>query len=540
MKQELIRVIEIHYYIFRRCLYEALEHNKSQNLLASKIMEIFSSSETLLLSSFSCIVIVIFICMKWILFDSRNRKNIPPSPQKLPIIGNIHHLGSSPNRNLQILSQKYGPLILLRLGSIPTLVASSAEAAHEIMKTHDLSFCSRPSIFAPNILLYGSKSIVFSPYGEYWRRLKSLVVLKLLSNIRVKSYKKVRENEIVHMIQMLRESCGTTIDMGSMFTSLTNNIISRIALGRKLDGPKYQKLLREFVDMFSVFCIGNYFPWLSWVDQVTGTVRRAKKIAKEFDEFLESIIEEHVNKKKGEDANSNEEGEDFVDILLDLQKDNTSAFALQRDTLKALIMEAFAAGTETTQTSLEWAMSELIRNPRVMKKLQQEVTEIAQGRSMISEEDLERMSYLKAVVKESLRLHTPFPLLLPRESVQDVKLMGFDIAAGTQVIINAWAIARDPSLWEEPNEFRPERFLNNSINYQGLHFEWIPFGAGRRSCPGIQFSVPVMELALANIVYKFDIVLPNGIKSEDLDMTEAFGITIHRKSSLIVSVSPRF
>ncbi|KAF5808765.1 putative cytochrome P450 [Helianthus annuus] len=203
-------------------------------------------------------------------------------------------------------------------------------------------------------------------------------------------------------------------------------------------------------------------------------------------------------------------------------------------------MEAFAAGTETTQTALEWTMSELIRNPRVMKKLQQEVTEIAQGRSMISEEDLEKMAYLKAVLKESLRLHAPFPLLLPRKSMQDVKLMGYDISAGTQVIINAWAIGRDPAFWEEPNEFRPERFLNNSITYQGLHSEWIPFGAGRRLCPGIQFSVPVIELALANIVYKFDMVLPNGLRNEDLDMTEAFGITIHRKSSLIVLVSPRF
>ncbi|KAI3773652.1 hypothetical protein L1987_48182 [Smallanthus sonchifolius] len=281
-----------------------------------------------------------------------------------------------------------------------------------------------------------------------------------------------------------------------------------------------------------------YIPWLSWVDQVTGSVGRAEKIAKEFDEFLERIIEEHVNKKKGEDDKSNEE-EDFVDILLDLQKDKTSDFTLQRDSLKALILEAFAAGTETTQTSLEWTMSELIRNPRVMKKLQREATEIAQGRSMISEEDLDRMHYLKAVIKESLRLHTPFPLLLPRISTQDVKLMGYDIAAGTQVIINAWAIGRDPALWEESNKFKPERFLNNSVNYQVLQFDWLPFGAGRRSCPGIQFSVPVMEFALANIVYKFDMVLPKGIENEDLDMSEEFGITIHRKSSLFVLVSPR-
>ncbi|KAK9069915.1 hypothetical protein SSX86_010313 [Deinandra increscens subsp. villosa] len=502
-------------------------------------MEYVSSFETLLLSFFSCILIVIFIRFKWSSFDSKNGKNIPPSPPKLPIIGNFHQLGSRPNHNLHILSQKYGPLMLLHLGNIPTLVASSAEAAKEIMKTHDLAFCSRPSLTMPNILLYGSKSIAFSPYGEYWRQLKSLVVLKLLSNTRVKSYQKVRESEIALMIQELGESRGTMVDMGFMFSSLTNNIISRVALGRKLDGAKYNNLLSEWVEKFNVLDVGSHIPWLSWVDRVIGSVRRAKEVAKEFDEFLEEIIEEHVNKNKGEDGESNE-GEDFVDILLDIQKENTSEFTLQKDTLKALIMEAFAAGTETTQTSLVWTMSELIRNPRVMKKLRKEITQIAQGRSMISEEDLEKMSYLKAVIKESLRLHTPFSLLLPRELMQDVKLMGYDIAAGTQVIINAWAIGRDPTLWEKSNEFSPERFLNNSINYQGLQFKWLPFGGGRRSCPGIQFSVPVLELALANIVYKFDMALPNGIKNEDLDMTEEFGITIHRKSPLLVSVNPQF
>ncbi|XP_076903275.1 cytochrome P450 Tp4149-like [Bidens hawaiensis] len=493
---------------------------------------------TLLLFLISFIILVILICVKWASFDSKNSlKNIPPSPPKLPIIGNFHQLGSNPNRNLQILSQKYGPVMLLHLGSIPTVVASSAEAAQEIMNTHDLIFCNRPSLTMPNILLYGSKSISFAPYGEYWRRLKSIVVVNLLSNTRVKSYQKLREEEISHMIRMLEESCGKTVDMRSEFSSLTNNIISRVALGRKFDGIKHKNLVRAYVDSFTVFTVGSYVPWLSWVDQVIGSVGRAEKIAKEFDEFLERIIEEHLNKQKEKDAN---EGEDFVDILLDLQKDNTTGFPLHRDTIKALILEAFATGTDSTYTSLEWALSEIIKNPTVMKKLQQEVIKVAQGRSMISEEDLEKLSCLKAVVKESLRLHTPGPLLVPRKAMQDVKLLGYDIASDTQVIINVWAIGRDPTLWEEPNEFRPERFLNNSINYQGLQFQWLPFGAGRRSCPGIQFSVPVIELALANIVYKFDITLLNGMKNEDMDMNEAFGITIHRKSPLLVSMSPRF
>ncbi|XP_022000566.1 cytochrome P450 Tp4149 [Helianthus annuus] len=502
-------------------------------------MEIFPSSQSLLLS-FSIIISVIFIYVKWIPLGSKNRKNIPPSPRKLPIIGNFHQLGSIPSRNLQILSQKYGPIMLLHFGSIPTVIASSAEAAEEIMKIHDLSLCSRPTLTMPNILFYGSKSISFSPYGEYWRRMKSIIVLKLLSNTRVKSYKKVREDEIVHMIRVLGESCGTTVDMGSMFVSLTNDIICRVALGRKFDGLKYTDLLKRFMDMFTVFSIGAYIPWLSWVDRINGSIGRAEKIAKEFDEFLEGIIEEHLSKKNKEGAKSNE-GEDFVDILLEIQKDKTSnGFTLHRDSLKVVLLEAFLGGTETTYASLEWALSELIRNPRVMKKLQQEVTEIAQGRSMIYDEDLEKMPYLKAVLKESLRLHTPAPLLVPRKSMQDIKLMGYDIAEGTQVIINAWAIGRDPALWEEPYEFKPERFLNNTISYQGFHSEWLPFGGGRRVCPGINFSVPVIELAIANIVYKFDMVLPNGVKNEDLDMSEEISITIRKKSSLRVLVTHRF
>ncbi|GKD19157.1 cytochrome P450 Tp4149, partial [Tanacetum coccineum] len=185
--------------------------------------------------------------------------------------------------------------------------------------------------------------------------------------------------------------------------------------------------------------------------------------------------------------------------------------------------DIFAAGTETSATTIEMAISELVRNPRVMKKVQLEVTEIAQGRSMIEEKDLEKMHYLKAVIKETLRLHPPTPLLPPRQSTQDVKLMGYDIPAGTQVMINAWAIARDPASWQEPTEFKPERFLTNPMNYKGHHFEWVPFGAGRRECPGIQFGVAVIELALANVVYKFDLGLPNGVKDQELDMSETFG-----------------
>ncbi|GMQ10239.1 hypothetical protein CsSME_00053319 [Camellia sinensis var. sinensis] len=198
----------------------------------------------------------------------------------------------------------------------------------------------------------------------------------------------------------------------------------------------------------------------------------------------------------------------------------------------------FVAGTDTIFTTMEWTMAELLKRPQIMKKLQNEVRKIAKGKLNITENDLENMYYLKAVIKESLRMHPPAPLLVPRESIQDAKVMDYDIVAGTQVIVNAWAIARDPLSWEDPKEFRPERFLNSSIDFKGHNFEFIPFGAGRRGCPGTLFAMNVDELALASVVHKFNLSLPNGVSGEDLDMTEASGLTIHKKNPLIVVPTP--
>ena len=198
----------------------------------------------------------------------------------------------------------------------------------------------------------------------------------------------------------------------------------------------------------------------------------------------------------------------------------------------------FAAGSDTTYTVLEWAMTELLRHPQVMRQLQNEVRGIAQGKLLITEDDLDKMQYLKAVIKETLRLHPPVPLLLPRESTRGAKIMGYDIEAGTQVITNAWAIGRDPLLWDEAEEFRPERFLNSSIDFIGKDFELIPFGAGRRGCPGTLFAAMAIEVALANLVHRFDWEVGGGGRREDLDMTECTGLTIHRKVPLLAVATP--
>ncbi|KAK1435748.1 hypothetical protein QVD17_01517 [Tagetes erecta] len=518
------------WFFFATCIYITSNSCKVLSKFNKNIYRSIMSFTLQVLIFSSLPFILALLVLKSYLSSSKHHKNLPPSPPKLPLIGNLHQLGSSPHRALQAMAQTYGPLILLRLGSVPVLVASSVEAAREIMKTHDLTFANRPFLNIPNKIFYASQDIAFSQYGEYWRQVKSIAVLHLLSNKRVQSYRHVRDEETLRMMETIQKAEGSVVNLSELLVSLTNNIICRVALGKRHDGRKFKKLLQQTMELLGCFSVGSYIPSLRWVDRLSGLEKNANAVVKEFDEFLEGVIDEHVNNKAVD-----VEGRDLVDVILEIQRDNVTGFHLERDMVKAIVLDVFTGGTDTSSTSLEWAIAELLGHPHAMKKLQQEALEIGQGRSMISEDDLENMPYLKAVLKETLRLHTPLPLLVPRESTRDIKLLGYDIPSGTRVLVNAWAIARDPTIWEAPDEFRPERFLNSSIDYKGFHFEFLPFGAGRRGCPGIQFAVVVNELVLANLVYKFNLAL---MGEKGLDMSETSGITVHLKCPILVSATP--
>ncbi|GLT40275.1 hypothetical protein SLA2020_144230 [Shorea laevis] len=488
------------------------------------------------------ILVIFLVALFGSFLPRKGRRRLPPSPLKLPIIGNLHNIRFlNLHRSLWRLAQHFGPLMLLHFGAVKVLIVSSADGAREIMKTHDIIFANRPRARALQKLVYNYKDIVSAPYGEYWRQIKSISVLHLLSNRRIQSFRAVREEETALMIDEIERasSSSSPINLTEIFATLTNNVVCRVALGRKYGGEsgrKFLKLLTEFQELLGVPNVGDFIPWLGWVSYVNGLDARMDKVAKEFDDFLEGVVEEHMaQRKKGPNIDSvnREEQKDFVDVLLWIQRENLAGFKIDRVSIKAVILDVFSAGTDTTYSSLEWAMTELLRHPNVMKQLQKEVREIAGEKSDIKEKDLEKMHYLKAVIKETLRLHPPFPLLLPRESAQDVEVMGYNIAAGTWVIVNAWAIGRDPMSWEQPEEFIPERFLNSSIDFKGHDFQLIPFGSGRRGCPGILFATTINELFLANLVHKFDWTLPSGVKEKDIDMSKSISLTVHRKFPLI-------
>ncbi|PKU68771.1 Cytochrome P450 71A1 [Dendrobium catenatum] len=411
---------------------------------------------------------------------------LPPGPRKLPIIGNLHQVGGLTHRPLWLLSQKYGPLMHLKIGKVPILVVSSADMAREILKTNDFGFCSRPGLTSSNKFSYDCKDISFAAYGEYWREMRKICILQLFSTKRVSTFHSVREEEVAILI----------------------------------DSVSFHALVQETETLFGTFFVSDCFPSLGWIDKLTGLQQRLERTFNKFDSFYNEIIEERIYKRR-----TNHEQEDIVDVLLHQQKN--SPFITNAN-IKAILKDIFIAGIGTSSAIIIWAMAELVRNSRIMQKVQEEVRSSAH----LTKSSLHPLQYLNSVVKETLRLHLPVPLLLPRVAIRHCKISGYDIVPNTRVYINAWGIARDPKTWENPEEFLPERFIDSSIDYIGHDFEFIPFGSGRRNCPGKNFGMATVELALANLLYYFDWRLPDGMKKEEMDMDEVPGITVHKRSAL--------
>ncbi|KAK1363193.1 Cytochrome P450 monooxygenase [Heracleum sosnowskyi] len=346
-------------------------------------------------------LIILLLFIKWLFFNAPlSNKNLPPSPSRLPVLGNFHQLGLLPHRNLGSLAQKHGPIMLLHFGSVPTLVLSTADAAREVMKVQDLMFCDRPDSSLSRRLLYDGKDISVAPYGEYWRQLKSISVLQLLSNKKVHSFRKLREEETALMVNKIRvlSSSSVPVDLSELFVTLTNDVSCRSAFGKKYSeegsGMEYKKLLKEFLELLGSYSFADFVPWLGWVDRISGLDAKVDRVSKKLDEFLEGVVQDHMDKQKinlREKEIYSEHKEDFVDILLRIQKETTHGISIENDSVKAILVDIYAAGTDTTATVLEWAMSELLRHPSAMNTLQTEIREVLGSRPDITDDDLEKM-----------------------------------------------------------------------------------------------------------------------------------------------------
>ncbi|XP_050382912.1 cytochrome P450 71D11-like [Argentina anserina] len=467
--------------------------------------------------------------------------NLPPGPWKLPIIGNIHQLiGALPHRRLRDLAKQHGPLMHLNLGEVSTVVVSSAQFAREVMQTHDIIFASRPQVLASRIFSYDATNILFAPYGDYWRRLRKICTQELLSAKRVQSYRPIREREVMNLIEWISSRAKSPINITVNVISTTYAITSQAAFGNQCKGQEdFIDVMKEAIKEASGFNVADVFPSFKFLHMISGVQPKLERLQKQADRILENIIKEHIQATattKNDDAQVQEA---LVDVLLKFHNHcGGHEFSLTIDNIKAVIMDIFTAGSETSAIVIDWTMSEMIKHPEIMKRAQAEVREVFNTRQQVNETSIREMKYLKLVIQEALRLHPPAPLLLPRECGERCEIDGYDIPAKTKVIVNAWAIGRDPNFWSEPETFNPDRFLDSSIDYQGTNFDYIPFGAGRRICPGMLYGLANVELPLAMLLYHFDWEVPDGMKNDALDMTEELGAVFRRKQDLHLVPTP--
>ncbi|KAG7963139.1 hypothetical protein I3843_09G104100 [Carya illinoinensis] len=462
-------------------------------------------------------------------------QKLPPGPWKLPLIGNLHNLvGFLPHHALRDLARKHGPLMHLQLGEVSAVVATSPRLAREFLRTHELAFGKKQEIFAAKILTYDGSDIAFSPFGDYWKQMRKVCVTELLSAKRVQSFSSLREDEVCNLVESIRLSSGSPINLTEKIYSLTSTIVCKAAFGSKCKDPDvFLSLAREAISAAGGFDLADLFPSQKFLRVITGMKTKVEGMHRKIDKILENIIQEHKENQMSAAISEVERGqEDLVDVLLRLQQSSGLEVPITTKNIKAVIWDMFAAGTDTSSSTVVWAMLEMMRNPTVLKKAQAEIRQAFRGKKKVHEKDVGNLSYLKLVIQETLRLHPPAPMLVPRECTEPCKIDGYEIPVKTKVIINAWAIARDPAYWNHAESFMPERFAGSSTDFKGTSFEYIPFGAGRRMCPGMLLGLANVDLPLAQLLYHFDWELPGRTKPENLDMSETVGAVAARKKPL--------
>ncbi|CAN4109862.1 unnamed protein product [Withania somnifera] len=465
-----------------------------------------------------------------------NKKNFPPGPKGWPIIGNMMMMDQLTHRGLTKLAKKYGGIFHLKMGYLHMTVVSNTV------------FANRPTTIAVRYLSYDLADMAFANYGPFWRRMRKLYVMKLFGRRRAESWDSVHD-EVDSMIRVVANSNGSSINIGELVFGLAKNITYRAAFGTCSDGGQDEllKIMQEFSQLFGAFNLADFIPWLGWADP-QGLNTRMVKARASLDGFIDTIIDDHIQRKRGNNYDDKGDNSDMVDELLDFYGEETkenesgdlqNALKLTRDNIKAIIMDVIFGGIETVASALEWAMAELMKSPEELKRVQQELGNVVGLDRKVEETDIVKLTLMKCCIKETLRLHPPIPILI-HEAAEDATINNHYIPAKSRVMVNAWAIGRDKNSWEDPQDFKPTRFLKEGVaDFKGGNFEFLPFGSGRRSCPGMQLGLYTFEMALAHLLHSFNWELPDGMKPSDVDMDDVFGLTAPKATRLVAVPTPR-
>ncbi|XP_011047926.1 PREDICTED: cytochrome P450 81E8-like isoform X3 [Populus euphratica] len=448
------------------------------------------------------------------------------APQKIPIVGHLHLLKQPIQRTLHSLSEKHGPIFSLKLGSRLAVFISSPSAVDECFTKNDIVLANRPPFLMTKYLNYNTTTMGSVEYGDHWRNLRRISTLEIFSSARLTSLFSIRREEVMALLRRLhsvsRHGNYAKVELRSMLLDLTSNIIMRMVAGKRYygvdvneieEGRILREILEEFLAYIAIINVGDLIPMLWWGD-ITGHLKKLDRLSKKMDVFLQGLVDEHRDDR---DRNT------MINRFLALQEEQPEYYT--DDIIKGHVLELLIGGTETSATAMEWALANLLNHPEVLKKAKAEV-DAQVGDRLIEESDFAKLHYLQSIISENLRLCPVTPLIPPHMPSSDCTIGGYHVPAGTILFVNAWSLHRDPTLWDEPTSFKPERF-ESAGRVDACKF--IPFGMGRRACPGDGLANRVMTLTLGSLIQCFEL---ERVGENKIDMTEKTAMTMFKVEPL--------
>ncbi|XP_050378681.1 licodione synthase-like [Argentina anserina] len=511
------------------------------------------------------VLFIVFLVLAFLISRHfRVNHRLPPSPLALPIIGHFHLLNPLIHRSFHDLYLRLGPIFSLRLGSVPCVVVTSPELAKEFLKTHELSFMNRTANIAAASMTYNA-SFAFASHGPYWKFVRKLSTNELLSSLSVDKFLSIRNQEYVRVFRMLAKKAEVCepVNFSEELPKVGHNIMGKMMLGKYSSASRaarFRVVVREATKIFGEFNFSDFNGIWKKFD-LQGFQKRIDATHKKFDNLVEEIIAERQELRKmklhGDNSASAEEKDvkGFLDVILDMEEEckssnENSEVEFTRNHVKGLITDLFTASIDTTSITMEWALAEVINHPEVLKRAREEIDRAVETGRLVGEWDLPNLPYIQAILKETLRLHPPLPLV-PRICTEECKLDNYIFPEKTLLFVNIWAMGRDPKNWENPLEFKPERFLQldgsltNEVDIKGQHFQLLPFGTGRRMCPGLPLTMKMLPTQLAVMIQCFDFKVTgtqcnNTSNDKVLEMEEGPGLTVPRASDLVCVPVARF
>ncbi|PHT28849.1 Geraniol 8-hydroxylase [Capsicum baccatum] len=470
--------------------------------------------------------------------SSRGTKKLPPGPSPWPVIGNIHLLGAKPHISMANLAKIYGPIMSLKLGQLTTVVISSSSMVKQVLKYQDQDFSGRFVPGAVRAHKYSKFSMPWSPICPQWRMLRKIMNTNIISSNRLDANQHLRSQKVKELIAYCAKCCqeGEAVDVGQASFKANLNLVSNTLFSKDLADPfsdskvELKEVLSDILAEIGKPNLVDFYPILEKID-LQGIRRRTTihvdKLFELFDDLINDRLEE---KKKGSSEKS-----DALEMFLTINEENPEE--IDHNHIKSLFLDLFLGATDTTTSTVEWAMAEMLKQPEIMKRAQAELAEIIGKGKSIEEVDASRLLYMQCIIKETFRMHPPASLI-PRSVQQDVELCDYVIPKGSQVLVNVWAIGRDITFWEDPLVFKPERFWSLDMDVRGQDFDLIPFSAGRRICPGYPLALRVIPVILGSLLNSFNWKLEADIEPKDLDMEEKFGLTLAKAHPVRAIPSP--